>query len=65
MIPRLPLLAFLALSSLLLTACEDDPILQPQQQGKPTGGSYSRISIDSIGPVNGLLFDRHINPERF
>jgi hypothetical protein len=41
----LPLLV-LAFLALTLTACEDDPILEPQTTKAP-GGSYSKIQIDT------------------
>lgn len=47
MAARYLLLTLLALLSLTVIACEDDPILQPQHDTKKTGGSYSRIIIDT------------------
>lgn len=61
-------LPLLALLSLTLLACEDDPILQPQSSSKSSGGSYSRITLDTsrtapvmnrANPTNGK------NPQTF
>lgn len=61
------ILALAALGLITLAACEDDPILQPQQQSKPAGGSYSRITTDSTGipPSARAPIDQRRNPQRF
>ena len=40
------LLCTALLAAGVLTACEDDPILEPSQE-KAGGGSYGRLTIDS------------------
>lgn len=64
---RRSILALAALGLITLAACEDDPILQPQQQSKPAGGSYSRIITDSTGTPSSARapIDPRMNPERF
>ena len=44
-IGRYVLFVAMLASVTVLAACEDDPILQPND-GKETGGSYGRIDID-------------------
>lgn len=66
---RRSMLGLLAITALTLTGCEDDPILQPQQ-GAKTGGSYSRITIDSAGTGHSGAMNKanpgaQANPERF
>ncbi|MCE2503888.1 MAG: hypothetical protein J4G05_07495 [Chlorobi bacterium] len=62
----------LLLTGLFLPACEDDPILEPNQGSSGSGGSYDRIDLtprDSNRvdkPVaHPLMSDPKTNPELF
>lgn len=53
------LLVSLILTGSVLAACEDDPILQPNQGTSSSGGSYGRIDI---APRDSARADKPVAP---
>lgn len=62
------LTAVLLLGALVMTGCEDDPILEAPSGGTKTGGSYGRLTMDSArkAPLRSVqLGEQNKNPKTF
>ena len=60
-------LVFVLCIGCCFAACEDDPLLEGPNNGKPAGGSYGRLGVpDSTGnyPAPPVIYDPS-NPEVF